>query len=229
MDIDASKCTFCGECVVLCPLNAIKIEINGVERIPVIESNAFPSLLKNINVNVELCDPICELACEKECPTRAIKVILSEAESQGKARISEVHIDKRLCIYCRKCQEACPMRAIVVIKPVNGLININTSLCPEGCQACVDICPSKCISIGVDRKPIITKDFCIFCGACVEVCPAKAISMKRTRILHSEIKSGAWNEALEKIASREALIREIGIKRERKIYAIASPFKTRVT
>ncbi|MEM2320965.1 MAG: 4Fe-4S binding protein [Candidatus Bathyarchaeia archaeon] len=228
MDIDASKCTFCGECVVLCPLNAIKIEINGVEKIPVIESNAFPSLLKNINVNMELCDPICELACEKECPTKAIKVILSGTESQGKARISEVRIDKRLCIYCRKCQEACPMRAIAVVKPMSGLIEINTSLCPEGCQACVDICPSKCAGIREDGKPVITKEFCIFCGACAEVCPAKAISIKRTRILHSETKSGAWNEALEKLASREVLIKEISTKRGRKISALASPFATRV-
>ncbi|MBS7605576.1 MAG: 4Fe-4S binding protein [Candidatus Bathyarchaeia archaeon] len=225
MDIDAGKCTFCGECVVLCPLNAILIEVNGVEKIPVIESNAFPSLLRDINVNVGLCDITCKLACEETCPTKAIKIILSESETPGKLKISEVRIDRRLCIYCKKCQEACPMKAIIVLKPISGLIEIDTSLCPERCQACVDICPSKCIIIREDEKPSVIKEFCIFCGACVEICPAKAIAMKRTRVLHSEIKSGAWNEALEKLTSRDVLIKEISTKRGRKIAALASPFK----
>ncbi|MEM2647627.1 MAG: 4Fe-4S binding protein [Candidatus Bathyarchaeia archaeon] len=229
MDIDAGKCTFCGECVVLCPLNAIKIEINGAERTPVIENNAFPNLVKDINVDVKLCDPACNLVCEETCPTKAIKVILGETETPGKMKISEVRIDRRLCMYCKKCQEICPMKAITVVKPMSGLIEINTSLCPERCQACVDICPSKCISIREeDVKPVIAREFCIFCGACVEVCPAKAIAMKRTRILHSEIKSGAWNEALEKLASREVLVKEISTKRGRKIATIASPFKARI-
>lgn len=229
MDIDGEKCTFCGICVILCPLNAIKIEVNGVERIPVIESKAFPSLLKDISVNVGLCDPSCELSCERECPTKAIKVVLSEAGLSGKAKISDVRVDKRLCIYCRKCQEVCPTRAITVIKPLSGLIEVNVNLCPEKCQICVDVCPSKCITLGKDGKPVIAKEFCIFCGACVEVCPAKAISMKRTKILHSEVKSGAWNEVLERITSREVLVKEISTKRGRKIVTLASPFTVRLT
>lgn len=228
MDIDANKCTFCGECVVLCPLNAIKIETDGKERIMVIENNAFPHLLKNININISLCDPACKLACEEICPTKAIKVILDKTGSPEKARILEINIDKRLCIYCKRCQEACPMKAIAVTKPISGIIEIDTSLCPERCQVCVDICPSKCINIGVNGKPAVTKEFCIFCGACAEVCPKKAITIRRTMILHSEVESGAWNEALEKLASREVLIKEINIKRGKKISTLASPFRARV-
>lgn len=220
VDINADKCTFCGECVVLCPLNAIKIEINNEEKIPVVENNAFPNLIKGISINTNLCSIECKLACEEKCPRKAIKVILSN----DRTKILNVLVDKQLCIYCKICQAACPKEAITVIKPMSGVIEIDTSLCPEGCQVCADACPSKCIALGADKKPVINKEYCIFCGACVEVCPKKAIGMRRTTILHTDVKSGAWNEALEKLASREALIKEINVKRGKKVSTLASSF-----
>ena len=47
----------------------------------------------------------------------------------------------------------------------------------NGCEACVEECPSEAISI-VDDKAVIDIDACIDCGVCVDTCPAEAISME---------------------------------------------------
>ncbi|MEM2588837.1 MAG: 4Fe-4S binding protein [Candidatus Bathyarchaeia archaeon] len=222
IDIDAGKCHFCGECVVLCPLNAIKIEIDGKERIPVIESEAFPKIIKDISVDINLCNPVCKLACQEICPTKAVKVITDSEGPIENRKIVNVQVYKQLCIFCKKCEVACPLGAINVVKPINGIIKVNTSLCPEKCQACVDVCPSKCISLDKEGKPFVDEEFCIYCGACQEVCPQKAIALERTRILHSEIKSGAWNEALEKLTSYKTLVKELSVKCRKKVCTRAS-------
>lgn len=229
IDIDAEKCHFCGECVVLCPLNAIKIEIDGKERIPVIENEAFPNIVKDIVVNITLCDPACELACQEICPTKAVKVITEGEGALKKWKIVDVQVDRQFCIFCKKCEIACPFNAIKVVKPMNGVIKVNTSLCPEKCQICVDVCPSKCISLDDKGKPVVDRKSCIYCGACQEVCPPKAIALERTEILHSEIKSGAWNEALEKLTSYKALVKELNVKCRKKVHTRASAVETRTT
>ncbi len=44
VDINAEKCIFCGECVIMCPVNAIDITINGEPENPVVRYEAFPEL-----------------------------------------------------------------------------------------------------------------------------------------------------------------------------------------
>lgn len=227
VDIDSDKCTFCGECVVLCPLNAIRINIGGEEKIPVVENGAFPIIVKNITVDVNKCYPACKLACQEACPTKAVKVVVEGTGPLERQKIVGVHIDKRLCMFCKKCEPVCPINAIRVAKPMSGSVEINTNLCPKGCQVCVDICPSKCISLDENGKPTVNEEFCIYCGACQEFCPEKAINVKRFSILHSEIKSGAWNEALEKLTSYKTLIKELSRKCKKKMRERASAIETR--
>ncbi len=229
VDVEADKCTFCGECVVVCPLNVIRMEIDGKERIPVVENEVFPIFVKNVTVDVSKCDPVCKLACQEICPTKAVKVVVEGAEPLERQKIVRVYIDKQLCIFCKKCEPACPRNAIRVTKPMSGLIELNTNLCPKGCQVCIDICPSKCINIDESGKPTVTKEFCIYCGACQEVCPEKAITVRRISVLHSEIKSGAWNDALEKLTSYKALVKELNVKCKKKMHVRASAIETRVT
>jgi len=181
VDIDVDKCTFCGECVVLCPLNAIKIEMDGKEVVQVVENEVFPILVKRIEVDVNKCDPVCKLVCQESCPTEAVQVVVEREEPSGEQKIVEVSIDKQRCIFCKQCEVACPRDAIHVIKPISGFIEIDTSLCPEGCQVCVDVCPSKAIDLDERGKPEVTREFCIYCGACQEVCPEKAIKVDGTK------------------------------------------------
>lgn len=221
VDFDANKCTFCGECVALCPTNAIRIQVDGVERIPVVEDEVFPSLMKEITLNAEKCwggaiETACDLDCGKACPMEAINVSIECVGAERVGRIVNVEIDRQKCIFCKKCEVACPKDAIYVVKPIQGFIQLDTDLCPEGCQVCADICPSEAISFGEDGKPVVNEEFCIYCGACEEVCPEKAIGINRTQVLHTYVQSGAWIIALEKIASYRSVFNEVNSKSDKK-------------
>jgi len=47
----------------------------------------------------------------------------------------------------------------------------------NGCESCVEECPSEAISM-VEDKAEIDADACVDCGVCVDTCPAEAISME---------------------------------------------------
>ena len=49
-DIDAEKCSFCGECVALCPTHALSMTVNGEPEIPVVKGEAFPTLVRTMRV-----------------------------------------------------------------------------------------------------------------------------------------------------------------------------------
>lgn len=209
VNIKAEKCMFCGECAFFCPTNAIELLRNGKEVIPVVEAEAFPSPSKKIEVKVERCNPSCKLACEESCPTKAITVDAERSPSGEITKILRVNIDEKKCIFCKRCEVACPRAAIKVTRPLQGLIRLRTDLCFENCQACVDICPSRAITLGGDGKPVIEEQFCIYCGACQQVCPAAAVEVKITKVLYDQIKSAAWIAALEKLTSPLQIAKEL--------------------
>jgi 4Fe-4S ferredoxin len=221
VDFASTDCTFCGECVVLCPTTALKIEVNSEEKIPVVEAEVFPILLKDITVDIGKCDPLCALPCEKECSTEAIKV---DVERKGDIieKVLDVKVNKEKCIFCGRCELSCPQSAIHVKKPIHGVIRLNSNLCPKSCRICVDVCPSKAIALRQDEKPAVFEEFCIYCGACQISCPERAITLKRTQVLHSEIKSGAWIVALEKLTSSDFLFKKFGAKSAKKLQEAVS-------
>ena len=88
---------------------------------------------------------------------------------------------------------------------------VRQGLC-TGCGTCAGICPTEAIVMGEDGKLLITEDFCIYCGACQEVCPENAIKVERRRLLHTDVQSGAWVIALEKLTSLESLIKDLRSK-----------------
>lgn len=190
VDLDPKKCNFCGECVILCPINAIRIETNGVERIPVLKKDAFPIFIKDIKININKCTSSCAIECQKICPTKAILVTLNNSEIDKNPRVTEIKIDKQKCIYCKRCEIACPEAAISVRKPVEGITSLKQNLCPKDCIVCFSICPSKAIINNEVGKPEINEESCIFCGVCQLSCPENAIIITRTRFLHSNVNSG---------------------------------------
>jgi 4Fe-4S ferredoxin len=102
---------------------------------------------------------------------------------------------------------------------MNGKINIHTEKCPEGCTDCLDICPitGALYLSDADKKVYPDEAFCVYCGACKAVCPVnEALELKRTSITHTPIKSGAWNKALERLASPVDVAKELKSKRSLK-------------
>ncbi len=208
IDIDESACVMCGECAVLCPLSALSMEVDGKEIPTIVENNAFPVLLKEIIVMKEKCVPTCELRCQEECPTKAIKVSTRSSENGETLEINNVQIDESLCFNCRRCELACNQEAILANKPFMGRININADACPEGCVACAEICPTYAIQIE-EGKPEVSVAFCIFCSACEKICPNQLIEMHRDWIFHSDVKAAAWLTALKKLTSGETVAKEL--------------------
>jgi 4Fe-4S ferredoxin len=212
IDFDIDSCILCGECVVLCPLNALDMEIDGKEISTFVKNDAFPFLLKEISVTKEKCDPECDAKCQKECPTEAIRVT---KKSEDQDRRIDVQITESLCIYCERCQLACDHDAIQVRKPFMGKIELNVDLCSEGCMACAEICPTYAIQIE-NGKPTVFSEFCIFCSACQKVCPNKAIDVSRDWIFHTDVTAAAWLTALRKLTSIETVAKELRIKSGRR-------------
>ncbi len=215
-DIDPSKCNFCGECVVLCPVNALSLTVSGEPEIPVVKNEAFPTLIKEITVEVAKCKPDCGLACQESCPVDCIEVEVERDEEGKIVHILDVKVDRSECIYCVQCEAACPEGAIAVTKPWEGTLRLDVTRCPEGCQACVDICPTDALLMK-DGRLAFDERFCLYCGACQEVCPEEgAIVVERHRVLHTEVKSAAWTAALEKLISLEAAALELEAKSQAK-------------
>lgn len=58
-----------------------------------------------------------------------------------------------------------------------GYPRLDQALCPDGCTACVDVCPTGAIS----TRDGLALDMgrCLFCPECLRACPAGAVSFDR--------------------------------------------------
>jgi len=202
MDVDEAKCDFCGICALACPFSAIAVTAKTLNEGVAdnrVSADIYPTLTRDIEVDNSKCKPGCK-DCEEIC---ALKVLSVDTEK------GEVAVKADLCAGCTACWMECPEEAITVAKFIEGEINIDTSKCPEGCTRCADVCPVKAVAIE-DGEAFANDYTCIYCGACQEVCPEQgAIEIERTAIRHSEVDSGTWHKALERLTSAEGLNREL--------------------
>jgi len=137
-----------------------------------------PGALKDDVAFVEACIG-CGL-CGEVCPPRCIRFHARD----GGPKVNTPFIDpeRKGCILCAKCMQACPTEALTETKPRAvdmGLAQIDRTACypwvDRGvCGACVSICPLGEKAIGFEMwnqyRPSV-KPGCVGCGLCVEVCP----------------------------------------------------------
>jgi len=223
IDIRQEKCHYCGMCEPICPFGALTVKINGEHMIPVIDSESFPQLLREIEVDPTKCDLDC-VDCEKACPLNLIKVSVRAPDGEEVTDIASrpnkenltvvVDIEKDFCPCCRLCEMKCPEDAIHVEKIFYGSLRINREKCPKGCQDCLDVCPiPEALYLSDDGKVYVNELYCVYCGVCKIVCPEEgALEFHRTCIRHMPVSSGAWNRALEKLTSTEVMKKELQTK-----------------
>ena len=222
VDVDLTKCNFCGICDVTCPYGAIQVTLNGKHDLSILAKDSYPQLAREILVDTSKCDKECT-ECESACPLELINIskvgfdgqpiqdfnALSPTEKQ---RVQlEVDIQKDACPTCKICQLKCSKGAIKVKKAFEGKTTINQAKCPEGCHDCLDVCPiTGALTLGADNKVYVNEAFCTYCGACKNVCPVdEALCLRRTKVLHTPIRSGTWNKALERITSTADAAKEL--------------------
>ncbi len=225
MDIDLAKCNFCGICDVACPYGAMKLTFNGEHALSVLEKESFPQLIRDIQVDTRGCPKDC-MECEEVCPLGLIKIsrftydgkpvedVNALTPSQRNHVQLSLGIQKEYCPTCRVCEFKCAPGLIKVHKFMEGKIAIDQTKCPEGCADCLDVCPiTGALVLGDDGKVHVNELFCDYCGACKTACPVdEALTLKRTKILHSPVHSGAWNKALERLTSPTANVKELKAK-----------------
>ena len=231
VDIDLAKCNFCGICDVSCPYGAITLTLNDKRDLLLLQKESYPELIRDIKVDTTLCPRDCK-ECEALCPLGLIKVTRVDfdgcsvenvaALSPSKQERVQVNltIQKEYCPTCRLCEVKCAPGVIKVRKFIEGNIDIDKSKCPEGCRDCLDVCPitGTLYLSEEDNKVNVNDLFCVYCGACKAVCPVDdALTLKRTKVLHTSVHSGAWNKALQRLTSPADAAKELKAAGARKV------------
>ncbi len=223
VSINEEKCNYCGMCDTICPFGALQVRINGEHSRPVVESESFPELRRNIHIDQNKCNVDCK-ELEQVCPLDLIHVNIQTADGKEVTDLNKVsnkeslqvkvEIDKNSCPCCGLCETDFPNSPIHVEKIFRGKLRIISENCPEGCSDCVDVCPIPGVLCLTDsRKVEVNEQNCVYCGACKMVCPnQEALTLERTQISHTPVRSGAWNTALEKLASVRAVTKELQTK-----------------
>jgi MauM/NapG family ferredoxin protein len=142
-----SACVRCGECMKVCPTNALQPASDqaGLEGI------WTPVLVPRIGY----CEYYCSL-CTQVCPTGAIKEL--KIKEKTSVRIGSAWIDKNRCIPyalgrpCSVCEEKCPTSPKAI-----QLIETEVAM-PDG-------------ALSIQKIPVVILEACIGCGICETKCP----------------------------------------------------------
>jgi len=233
VDIDPEKCVFCGECMEMCPVSVISMTVNGEPENPVIKYEAFPELVQSTVFTKAKFDMGRKDFVIDNCPAKVITYDKKE---------DTLVVDDPHCIRCRQCEVASD-GAFKVEQPWQGKVELRRELCVEGCLACADICPTRALHIDEEGELVLADYYCIKCGACMQICPVKPeveeyetqveaygvmktvghtritnadklpVYVERWRVNHTPVVSGAWTQALLKLADDKAGMVEIDRKR----------------
>ena len=208
---DVKKCIGCSLCKLVCPVDAIELG-----PIPEIAQNVLDDSNPKLFIDYEKCC-YCML-CVVVCPTDAFheniipegQISLEEFPSIGKF----YKIDMKKCIedkkneICKLClnvrernsikdyyqiEKECPTQCFHIDSPIKGEVIIKKNMLykcdPQGCKACVNICPTESFFIPESAADVkkygkiaCNEDECFYCGACENSCPDDLIIVARKNI-----------------------------------------------
>jgi Ni,Fe-hydrogenase III small subunit/Pyruvate/2-oxoacid:ferredoxin oxidoreductase delta subunit len=84
---------------------------------------------------------------------------------------------------------AFPASAPTLPERFRGRPILDVSRCPDGCQACVQACPTDAIVAGADTLAL-DMGRCLFCRECADACPQEAVRFSRDHRLASRQRQG---------------------------------------
>jgi len=204
--IDHEKCCYCMLCAVICPNDAFYENINPADQI---DLDDYPSIGKFFKIDLVECiedsnKDICQL-CLKVRERNNIKDYF-------------------------KIQNECPVKCFQIASPIEGEVVIKRNMLhkcdPQGCKACVNICPTesfyipeKAVDVKKYGKIACNEDKCFFCGACENSCPDDLIIVKRENVVIEDPKKSGnhpwingWMKNIKEILRKSLVLGKEQIK-----------------
>ncbi|MHA1820268.1 MAG: 4Fe-4S dicluster domain-containing protein [Promethearchaeota archaeon] len=174
--IDTEKCSFCFMCERVCINSVYDIRYGDGSEI---DKSAYPKLPQLWKYHEETC----QVDENSEICKMCIKIRDPENVRNGK------HFAKDLA----KVVKNCPTKSMEFVSPFKGKVTIlpnQLHKCdPNGCKACVNICPTESFFIPQTAEDIIkygkiacNEETCMYCGACENACPEKIIVVQRDSV-----------------------------------------------
>lgn len=156
-------------CAIVCPNDAFRENIEPADQI---QLEQYPTIGKFYKIDIDKCieDPkneICQLCLE-------------------------VRDNNNVKEYF-KIQKECPVQCFSIDSPIEGDVIIKKNMLykcdPQGCKACVNICPTESFFIPTTAEDVkkygkiaCKENQCFFCGACENSCPDDLIVVERKNV-----------------------------------------------
>ena len=157
-------------CAIVCPSDAFHEHIEPEGQINLEE---FPTIGKFYKINEDKCvedlnNEICQL-CLKVRDRNSVKEYY-------------------------RIEKECPTQCFHIDSPIEGEVIIKKNMLwkcdPQGCKACVNLCPTESFFIPESAEDVIkygkiacNEDACFYCGACENSCPDDLIVVERKNIV----------------------------------------------
>lgn len=158
------QCIRCGQCLRVCPENALH---------PTLFEAKFSGLWTPVLVpRLGYCAYNCNL-CGKVCPTGAIEHL--SINEKRKFVIGWAYFDHNRClpwaqnIECSVCEEACPISPKAIILREENYVD------DEG-------------NVKLIKRPYVIESLCIGCGICENKCPLNGESAIRVKLVPAEVR-----------------------------------------